>query len=267
MRYALIGSPVAHSRSPALQLAAFSACGPPAVYEAIDVPVAGLGDAIARLRRDTYKGWNVTTPLKEAVIAHLDRLTQVAASDRAVNVVRREPDGSLTGHNTDGAGLVQALADVWSWEPRHKSALVLGSGPAARAIASALRMHGIGFLYCWSRNAAAAALIGPLPLSKDTAPMATDLESVDAARVVKVDLIVSALPADASLPAWIAAVADEHSSVFDLNYDADRSPVGGLRAARRSDGVPLLLHQGALSFAWWTGLPQPLDVMRSALGL
>src|SRR5579872_4246686 len=150
-RYAIIGNPIGHSLSPAMQQAAFKATGIDAIYEALAVETAQLDDALVRLSSQ-YDGWNVTTPLKEAMAARADALTVEARNANAANVVRREDDGRLTAHNTDGDGCVRAIVEQWSWQPGG-GALVLGSGPAARAIAIALRAAGEEAVQCWSRGA------------------------------------------------------------------------------------------------------------------
>lgn len=246
-RFAIIGSPVAHSLSPKMQAAAFAATHLEATYEAIDVPPDRMRKAVQRLREERFAGWNVTTPLKSAIVALLDTSTLQAREAGAVNTVRREADGSLTGHNTDGEGLLTALADVWEWQPAGASVLLLGSGPAAQGIAAALRRARVAHVFCWSRNTETAARIGPPPAQT-------------------CDLIVSALPADACLPEDAQTWAGDGTYIIDLNYTAKRSPVAGLKAMRRSDGLPLLLHQGALAFSWWTGVAAPMEAMRTAIG-
>ncbi|MBV8280861.1 MAG: hypothetical protein JO347_02210, partial [Candidatus Eremiobacteraeota bacterium] len=198
-------------------------------------------------RDGNLDGFNVTMPLKEAILDYLDELSDEARAVRAANVVRR--DGRrLQGHNTDGLGLVAALADVWSWSPRGASALILGSGPAARAIAAALRREGAVAISCWSRNRLTASEIGPPPHRS-------------------VDVVVSALPAPAVVPDEVLERIGPHTMLFDANYRVARSPLPRHIGARRSDGLPLLLHQGALSFEWWTGAAAPLAAMRRAIRL
>ncbi|HLN46751.1 MAG TPA: shikimate dehydrogenase, partial [Magnetospirillaceae bacterium] len=240
--YALIGDPVGHSLSPAMQAAAFAAAQVDATYAALAVDLGGLREFVARARAGSFAGFNVTTPLKEAIVAHLDHLTDEAREAGAVNLVRRA-GGSLEGHNTDGAGLVAALADVWDWQPRGANALILGSGPAGRAIARALKRAGAVALACWSRNEQTARTIGPPPHRT-------------------VDLAVSALPADAIVPDAILESIGPRTLLFDVNYRAARSPFPPRIGAQRSDGLPLLVRQGALSFEWWTGQPAPVAVMR-----
>lgn len=244
-RYAVIGSPIAHSLSPVMQQAAFTATHIDATYEPIDVTSDHVREVFARLRAEHYAGWNVTTPLKEAVMSLVDRATPEAAAVRAANTIRAEDAGTLTAHNTDGAGFVLAIRELWSWDPGG-TALILGTGPAARAIAIALRGSGQVELSCWSRDALRAAQIAPPPAGI-------------------VDLVVSALPADATLPQHLSQVTNDETMIFDLNYGRQRSPVAALRGTRRSDGLPMLLHQGALSFEWWTGLTAPLSHMRAAI--
>lgn len=243
-RYALIGDPVGHSLSPAMQNAAFTAAGVDATYEAMRVPRDEIAAAIAALRAD-FAGFNVTTPLKEAILPFVDALTDVAQAVLAVNTVRIEK-GKLTGHNTDGAGFVDALWDLWKLEPRRLIYCFLGSGPAARAIAHAVARRNALRIMCWSRNPLTAAEIGEVP---DSRP----------------DVIVSALPQDAEIPSDVLDTIGGATHVFDLNYRASRSPVPENIGRFRSDGLPLLLHQGAQSFKWWTGIDAPLDAMRAAL--
>jgi shikimate dehydrogenase len=246
-RYTVIGEPVAHSLSPAMFNAAFAACGVDASYTAVEVRPDELPEFIERARGGAFTGFNVTTPLKEALAALLDDVTNDARAAAAVNVVRR--DGNrLTGHNTDGAGLVRGLTELWDWTPSGASVLLLGAGAAARAIAAKLREGGAVHIACWSRNAGSARRIGPPPRRP-------------------ADLVVSTLPASAVLPDDVLEFIDARTRICDVNYSAPRSPVPPGLGGARADGLPMLLHQGALSYEWWFGTRAPLDVMRAALDL
>lgn len=243
-RYCIIGDPVAHSLSPAMQAAAFAAAGISARYDPIRVAEGDAAGVIANLRADGYAGFNVTTPLKEEVLACLDTLTEAARIAGAVNTVRRDGDG-FTGHNTDGEGCARALQELWSPAFDGLEVLVLGAGPAARAIALALSSRGAR-VACWSRRPERAATIGPPP-------------GGDAM------LVISALPADATIPDDVINRVDPQADLFDINYASVRSPLPSGVGARRSDGTPMLLHQGALAFAWWTGKAAPIEAMRAVL--
>ncbi|MBV8340151.1 MAG: shikimate dehydrogenase [Candidatus Eremiobacteraeota bacterium] len=244
-RYAVVGMPVAHSLSPVMQQAAFHAAGLHATYEAIESDVAQAPELFDRLRAAGYAGWNVTTPLKDAAFSLVDQVSDEARAARAVNAVRNDKDGTLQGHETDGLGLVQALVELWSWDPYAGTALVLGAGPAARAAIESLRTVG-ATVSCWARDAERAARLAP-PIADRPA------------------LVVSALAPDATVPDFILHAADDDTMIFDCNYGRDGSPVAAMRGRRRTNGLPLLLHQGALSFTWWTGKAAPLDAMRAAL--
>jgi shikimate dehydrogenase len=243
-RYCIIGDPVAHSLSPAMQAAAFAAAGISARYEAIRVAEGDAAGAIAKLRADGYAGFNVTTPLKEEVLECFDALTEGARNAGAVNTVRRDGD-CFTGHNTDGEGCVRAIQELWSPAFDGLEVLVLGAGPAARAIALAFSSRG-AHVACWSRRPDRAATVGPPPTGAPT-------------------LVISALPADATIPDDVIDSIDPQADVFDINYATARSPLPPGVGARRSDGKPMLLHQGALAFAWWTGKAAPIEAMRAVL--
>jgi shikimate dehydrogenase len=244
VRYGIIGDPVAHSLSPAMQSAAFAAAGIGARYDAIRVAEGQAAGAIADLRAQGYAGFNVTTPLKEEVAGCVDALTESARNAGAVNTVRRDGDG-WTGHNTDGEGCARALQELWSPAFDGLEVLILGAGPAARAIALALSARGAR-ISCWSRRPARAVDLGPPPSQPAT-------------------LVISALPADATVPAEVIDLIDPRADVFDINYGSALSPLPQSAGARRSDGTPMLLHQGALAFSWWTGKAAPLEVMRAVL--
>jgi shikimate dehydrogenase len=246
-RYAIVGDPVAHSLSPAMFSAAFASAGIDASYAAVEVREDEAAEFAERARRGAFAGFSVTTPLKETTFALVDVLTDDARAAGAVNAVRRD-ENKLVGHNTDGTGLLRGLADLWGWKPQGARVLLLGSGPAARAIAIKLKEAGAVHVACWSRNHATAAHIGPPPRRP-------------------ADLIVSALPATAVVPDAVLEFVDAHSLVFDANYNAARSPVPPGLGSARSAGLPMLLHQGTLAYEWWLGAPAPIDAMRAALGL
>jgi len=247
-RYAIIGDPVAHSLSPQMQQAAFDASGILAIYEAIRVRREDVASAMERMRAEEYAGWNVTTPLKELILGQLDGLTAEAAESRSVNCVRDIGGGRYVGHDTDGNGFIRAVAELWDFRAAGKIIAIFGSGPAARSIARALERANVGRIMCWSRNRETADLIGSAPT-----------------RIA--DLVVAALPAGVEISREALGCIGEATDIFDCNYASAFVSVPERVGARRSDGIALLLHQGALSFEWWTRLPAPIDSMRAALDL
>src|SRR5579862_6548726 len=138
----LIGHPVAHSRSPALQQAAFDARGVDARYELWDTSPEGLAAHVSSLRQPGMLGANVTNPYKSAVLPLLDRVSADARRIGAVNTIVREEQcagGCLVGHNTDVAGLREALHEVDGWRAGPR-VLILGAGGAARAAMAVARL-------------------------------------------------------------------------------------------------------------------------------
>jgi shikimate dehydrogenase len=248
---AVIGHPVAHSRSPAMHTAAYEALGLDREYVAIDVEPAVLDLFIETLAADGFAGVNVTIPHKQAVIELCDELSDEARRAGSVNTVLVR-DGGLRGETTDGAGLRWALGEV---EPA--DALVLGAGGAARAAVTALADAGWRVAVSARRREGAAALgvgVEPWPPRKGARLVvnATPLGQQDAGTVP--------LPAELITPETI---------VCDLAYRGDLTPTplvqaAAARGARAVDGLDVLVGQGIVAFELFTGVPAPVDVMRAA---
>lgn len=133
-RYAVIGHPIAHSKSPIIHQLFAEQTDQTISYEAMDVSPDELEDAIKAFFADGGHGLNVTVPHKTAVMALMDRLTPQAKLAGAVNTITRLPDGKLEGDNTDGIGLITDLRDNLHIELIDSSILVLGAGGATRGI-------------------------------------------------------------------------------------------------------------------------------------
>jgi shikimate dehydrogenase len=274
--YAILGDPVAHSLSPAMQNAAFAAAGLDAIYVPFRVASAELATAVAGLRAAGVAGWNVTVPHKESMVSLVDELRPRARVCGAVNTVVRTRRG-LVGDNTDGAGFVAALAEARR-SPRGIAVLLIGAGGSARGVAHALVAAGAAHVVIANRTRArAAALAAALGTRKATAAGLELLRERTA--LAHFELIVNSTSTGlASLPHG-RAPAD---ALRGLPFEATRPdalccdlvygsrPSAFLRRARRAgrptmDGAGMLLHQGALAFELWTGRPAPLAVMRRAL--
>lgn len=261
-RLGIIGHPVAHSLSPAIQGAALRAAGVDATYERWDTPLDALPARIAALRAPDFLGANVTIPHKQNVLALLDEVAPLAAGIGAVNTVVND-GGRLSGHNTDGGGFVAALREA-GFEPGGKRFLLVGAGGAARGIAFALREAGAAAIAISNRTAARAeALAGAVgaeavPFDAPPAPYDCLVNCTSAG--------MHGSGAEDTLPCDPAA-AGPATLVVDIVYVPEETPL--LRAAREAGlsvlgGLPMLIHQGALAFELWTGRPAPLDAMREA---
>jgi shikimate dehydrogenase len=269
-RVVLIGHPVAHSLSGAMQQAAFDELGIDARYELWDRTPMALGEAITEIRSEDFLGANVTIPHKERVVPMVDRLTEEASATGAVNTITR--DGRrLVGHNTDVPGFKVALDRLVGKQKMPKQAVVLGAGGGARAVVYGLITEGFQRVIIFNRHLHRAE-----GLVKHFGRSAAHMElrampwheSIIEAEVAKTKVLVNAtsigLASDASpVP---AEVLHGELLVLDVIYSRTRLLRDAAAAgAATADGELMLLHQGAAAFTLWTGQPAPLEVMQAKL--
>lgn len=271
-RVVLIGHPVAHSLSHAMQQAAFDAAGVAATYELWDRSPAELAEAIAELRAEEFLGANVTIPHKEKAAALVDRLTEEAHATGAVNTITREGK-RLVGHNTDVPGFRVALDALVGKQRMPRAAVVLGSGGGARAVVHGLVAEGFTRIVVFNRHLHRAEALVRF-FGKSAAHMELRAmpwhESIIEAELAKAKVLVNAtsvgLHGDESpLP---AEVIPPDLLVMDLIYNPARTRL--LRDAEAAgcqvlNGELMLLHQGAAAFTLWTGQPAPIELMREKL--
>jgi len=258
-RLAVLGHPVEHSRSPAMQNAALAALGiaDEWSYEAIDVASDRFEERVRAMPGEGFVGANVTIPHKEAALVLADERSEVAREISAANTLSFE-GGVVRANNTDVGGLLRSLPGVPTGQP----ALVLGAGGAARAVIWALWRAGAE-VAVWNRTESRSRRLceelgGEVVVDPDPAAY---------------ELIVNATSVGlggedpfAELPLDPGGFSSDQI-VVDMVYGA--GPTELLRAAevggaQTVDGLEVLVQQGALSFQIWTGREAPLDVMREA---
>src|SRR5215212_7980857 len=135
-RYAVIGHPVAHSKSPWIHAEFARACRQEMEYGRIEAPLGGFAAAVAALRAAGGKGLNVTLPFKLEAFDYASRRAERAVAAGAVNTLTFAAEA--LGDNTDGVGLVRDLSDHLGFSLRGKRAVLMGAGGAARGVAKAL---------------------------------------------------------------------------------------------------------------------------------
>jgi len=269
-RVVLIGHPVAHSLSGAMQQAAFDELGIDAKYELWDRAPIELGDAIVELRGDDFLGANVTIPHKERVVPMVDRLTEEASFTGAVNTLTREGK-RLIGHNTDVAGFKVALDKLVGRQKMPRQAVVLGAGGGSRAVVYGLIREGFQRIVVFNRHLhRAEGLVkhfGRTAAHMELRAMPWH-ESIIGSEVAKTKVLINAtsigltsdtspIPAEALHPDLL---------VLDLVYNRTRLLRDAEAAgATVADGELMLLHQGAAAFTLWTGQPAPFDLMQAKL--
>lgn len=265
--YAVLGDPVGHSRSPAIQNAALAEREIDADYMAVRVTAGQLAALKKGPAGEMLRGCNVTAPLKEAVSALCDGRTDQARALGAVNTVKIE-DGKWLGHNTDSGGVLTVLSEGWPFAGQPARAVVLGAGGSARAAVDALARWGVPRIQVRNRSQAGQDRIAAWVRRQDYAG------SVQVGGLVRDEQ-----PSAEEPTAWVSCLAggvevgpflpDAAGSggdfLLDLRYGdqlpREEPPLG----FRTANGLPVLLMQGGLSFAWWFGPPVPWQAMREAL--
>ncbi len=253
MRLVLLGDPVGHSRSPAIQNAALSAVGIEGTYEARRVDEAGMVVAVDEIRYGRLDGANVTMPHKQVAFELADRVAEAALRSGAVNTFVRSA-GEVWGYNTDVDGIRFVLTTIGL--PDDVPVLILGTGGAAAGAVVAVAERTV--MISGRRADAAADLLARTRIEGTVVPWGS---AVDGA------VVVNTTPLGMngeSLPGEILTGA---SGFFDLTYGSVESP--SVTRARSlglpvADGREMLIAQAAAAFEIWTGVPAPIEAMRSA---
>lgn len=263
--------------------AAFRELGIAADYTALDVTPDELGAAVAEFRgaRD-FLGANVTVPHKSAVMRWLDEIDPTAAAIGAVNTIVRVGGvgGRLVGCNTDADGFLAALREVVNVRDV-RSALLLGAGGSARAVAWTLATNGVAVTVLNRSADRAEALVRDVgaKLADEGARFAEGLSVCEPSQALtalaECDLLVNSTSvgmvggpaADVSPAPGPLTVMRSGAVVCDLVYRPAVTPL--LRQAMAAglvslNGVSMLVHQGAAAFTAWTGRAAPVAVMRRA---
>ncbi len=268
----IMGDPVSHSLSPAMHNAAFAALGLDMVYVPLPVAVAAVGAALEGLAALGFRGANVTVPHKGAVLPYLTRLDDDALLAQAVNTI--VVDGrQLLGYNTDIEGAREALVAVCGDSLRGGSALILGAGGAARAVALALTRLGMRLTVVNRTSAGAERLAQVVDTVAPASPCRwLPIEVLTATEVAGHDLIVNAttlgMAGAGKVPAPLVDTVSAGQIVFDVVYgstETDLLTQARKRGATTVDGLAMLVAQAAAAFELWTGQSAPRDAMRQAL--
>ena len=253
----LIGWPVAHSRSPTIHNYWLDHYKIPGRYVLLPVAPEKLSVALPGLAVLGFRGCNVTTPHKQAVMPLLDRVDELARRIGAVNTIVVEKDGTLTGFNNDGNGFVQSLRDAKpDWRPDAGPIVVLGAGGAARAVVASLAAQGAREIRLVNRTFERAQ-----DIAKEYGPPVTAFpweQRNDA--LADVALLANATTQGmAGKPALDISLdrLPPHALVGDLIYIPPETPLLAAAHARGNltvNGLGLLLNQARPAFQAWYGV-------------
>lgn len=271
--YGIVGHPVKHSLSPAMQNAAFMALGLDAEYRLHDVEPERLTDFLNDLVKKGISGLNVTIPHKIAAkdyLEHHGALDENARRLGAVNTIKVGPSGQLCGYNTDGPGFYRSLVGDLKFEPEGKDIFVLGAGGAARAIIMYLgncpRLIGVFDVDDKKTKDLKSHYTKYFDGSKIKIVGRDELK----AELKSADLLVNATPIGMSGSDPLPVDTDLlHPGlyIYDLVYNRLTGLVKKANSMKLHavTGLGMLLYQGAIGFEIWTGRKAPVDVMRKAL--
>jgi shikimate dehydrogenase len=264
VKLAVLGDPLAYTRSPELHRAGLEALGLPCESRAIRTGAADLGARLSELAAAGYRGVNLTHPLKLVALDHVARISDPARRCRSVNTVGFEPGGSW-GESTDGAGFLDLLV-ARGRKPEAQRVVLLGAGGAARSLALALAAAGCSRLAASARRVEEArTLWGEIPAATLVAWRSqTEAEALAAATVV-----VNATPLTGEEMALPVERLPRAALIVDLAYGPSITPwVRRARAAglEAYDGLGLLAFQARRSLALWTRSEVSIDALMRAVG-
>ena len=266
-RFAVLGHPINHSFSPVMHMASFRSIGFDGEYTRLDVPPEMLGDALKALSAEGFSGVNLTIPHKQLALPMMDALTPEAQRLGAVNTVRFEEGGKLSGHNTDGPGFLAAAKATLDFDPVGRRVAVVGCGGAGRAVAITL--------------AHAGAQVGLLDIDRDRVEALADeirgsgreAAVIDRAQIRDADLIAQCSPSGLAIfpePAVRANEMRPGQCLYDIVIPPGDPVTPTMREACTlgipcANGVRMLVEQGALSFTYWTGIEADRAAMLRAV--
>lgn len=270
--YALIGSPVGHSGSPAMYNYSFEKLGIDAAYLAFDIPLEKTKDAIDAFRTLNVGGFNITMPNKTAAAQLVDRLSPAAELVGACNTVVVEEDKTMTGHITDGIGFVRNLKEQ-GVGIEGKKIVLLGTGGAATAIAVQAALDKASEIAIFNRKDEFFAngektvekIKKAVPSMKKIYIEDIDDEKKLGEAIAESDLLINATRAGMSPLENVLPVPEEllHKdlAVADVVYNPretlliKKAKEAGCKAA--VGGIGMLLWQGAAAFELFTGKEMP----------
>lgn len=260
-RGGVLGSPIAHSLSPALHRAAYRALGLDWAYDAYEVTEWELPAFLAELD-DTWVGLSLTMPLKSAVIPLLDSVDEVAALVTSVNTVLPR-DGGWHGTNTDIHGIVEALRPHLGAAP--STATVIGTGATARSVIAALGRLQVP--QAWIVGRRPEAIEALVRLAEGFGIAARGEGYTPGPDLLEADLVVSTLPGAAG-EAWAPYAGSASGVLLDVSYHPWPSPLARAWSSDRiASGRDMLLWQAVEQVRLMTGRPAPVAAMEAALRL
>ena len=260
-RYAVIGNPIAHSKSPQIHAEFAKATGQDMEYSALLAPLQEFRATVEKFCAQGGKGVNVTVPFKLEALHIATTLSPQAKNAEAVNTLRFDSDSSILGHNTDGIGLIRDIQKNWGFAIKGKRVLLMGAGGAARGVAAPLVDEQPECLVIANRSLDKVHQLIK-HLQQHTLIGATTLQASPYEQLGgrQFDLIINATASSLNdtLPPVPGSVFGSASFAYDMMYGRGLTPF--LQFAQQqdagilADGLGMLVEQAAESFYLWRGV-------------
>lgn len=282
-KYAVIGNPIEHSKSPLIHQAFAAQTGQEISYERILAPHDGFEATILDLIKQGYKGVNVTVPFKfEALkfVAQHGVVNALAQTASAINTIRFTDDGRIVGDNTDGIGLVNDITHNLKFEIRQKKVLLLGSGGAAFGVLQPLLNANPSLIVIANRTLSkaqdAAKIVSTLIESSQSEARNSETTCLakpfDALAEMEFDLVINSTSTgltDTALPIPSTIFA-KNCLAYEMMYGRETPFMQQAResGAQVADGLGMLVEQAAEAFYLWRGVrPETHGVMQQIRAL
>jgi len=258
-KYAVVGYPIGHSKSPMIHRLFAEQTQQDLTYEAIlvDTDDSTFQWSMSDLKNRGYKGLNITVPYKLDAFEYADKLTNRASTAQAVNTFSFHEDGTITGDNTDGIGLVNDIEINGQCHFKDKKVLILGAGGAVQGILEPLLEKQPGLVHIANRTAKRAQVLGER-FQSETPISASGWEDIPQQTF---DIIINGTAAslEGKLPPISDSLIDESSLVYDMMYGNE--PTVFMTWAKQAqpncktmDGLGMLVGQAAEAFYIWRGV-------------
>lgn len=244
---AVLGKPIAHSKSPVLHRAAYRLLHADVDYQRIELDPSEAAGFAAQLRAGGWAGCSVTMPLKDAFVPHMDSLSDTVRRMGALNTIVVRDDGHLHAENTDIYGIMRGFADVGV--DACGSATVLGAGNTALAAVEALHAMGAGRLKFVVRDTTRATRAVSL-----AEQLGLEVRLSEVCDISGDPVVVSTLP-PAGADGWVSRLGAGRGVLLDVAYDPWPSKLAAAWAGPVVNGLAMLVHQAVEQVRLFTGLP------------
>jgi shikimate dehydrogenase len=252
--YAVVGNPIAQSKSPIIYAAFAKALGHAIVYDRIEAPLGAFATTVDEIRKRGGRGINVTAPFKVDAFAYATHASEAATTAGAANALKFD-DENVYAENFDGIGLLRDIEVNLGVSLTAKRILLLGAGGATRGALTPLLRAMPRSLVIANRDVAKAKTL-VMEVAANTVARAVGYDALDAESF---DVVLNATSSSLSqsLPPISAALFSHCELAYDLTYGKGLTPFLKLASQNANtqiaDGVGMLVEQAAQAFAWWRG--------------